>query len=111
MRPLLQAKPVKFAHGPVTARAHEGITTTRVELWRRELKPWQVAAIEKGAGRGMDEFGYQRESKSQTVTDWAKATGEALVEVAFHKVSRIPCAYYHYFHPTNLVSHEKWIGR
>ena len=74
---LLEARPVKFAHGPVTARAHEGITTTRVELWRRELRPWQVAAIEKDAGRGMDEFGCKRESKSQIVTDWAKATWEA----------------------------------
>jgi hypothetical protein len=92
-------------------RSFEEITSARTSLWQRELEPWQVSAIEAVAGRRMEEFGYQRQTKRAGPADLSRAAMEAVVEMTFQKLLRLPSMSYHLLQPTNVAAEQKWLAR
>ena len=91
-------------------RAYQSITPARLPVWRAELKPWQVEAIETTVGPRMEEFGYERQRETAPAS-MARATLEALVEMTFQKFLRLPSLFCSFLQPTNLSAHEKWVAR
>jgi hypothetical protein len=108
---MLQRNPAESDPRPFIRRSYEGITTSRVGLWRQELEPWQLSVIEAVAGHRMQEFGYEPVTKRTSAAHMARATLEALGETTFQKLFRSPSAFYRFFQPANLADEEKWIER
>ncbi len=108
---MLQPNPAEVVPRPEHRRSYEGITAARVTLWREELEPWQVSAVEAVAGREMEAYGYERETKRAAPADMARATVEALVESAIQLVVRSPSAFYGVFQPANLADEQMWMDR
>jgi hypothetical protein len=106
---LLQPDAAEFDPARPVHRAYEKITPARTALWRTELEPWQVSAIEAAAGDRMEEFGYQRQTPG--AAGIFRASLEAVVEMMFQKFFRAPSAFYHFLQPTNLAGEEKWLKR
>jgi hypothetical protein len=106
---LLKPDAAEFDPARPVHRAYEKMTAARTALWRKELEPWQVSAIEAAAGNRMEEFGYERQTGP--ATGMSRASLEAVVEMMFQKVFRSPSAFYHFLHPTNLAGEEKWLKR
>jgi hypothetical protein len=107
---MLRPDPAEIPTG-VNRRSYQGVTPGRIDLWREELKPWQVSAVEAAAGPGMEEYGYRREANRVVFLDQARAAAEAVVENLFQLVRFSPGFFYRLFQPTNLAAEEKWIGR
>jgi len=107
---MLQPDPAEFDPARPVQRAYSRVTAARVGLWRTDLEPWQVMAIEAVADRRMQEFGYERQTNGATGS-MARATLEAVAETAFQKLVRAPSIYYHFLQPTNLAAEEKWFKR
>jgi hypothetical protein len=107
---LLRPDPAEFDPRRPVHRAYEKVTAARTALWRAELKPWQVSAIEAAAGNHMEEFGYSKETTGAPA-DLARASLEAFVEMTFQKFLRSPSIFYHFLQPTNLADEQKWIAR
>jgi Sulfotransferase family len=103
---LLQPDPAEFDPARPVHRAYEKMTPARTALWRTELEPWQVSAIEAAAGDRMEEFGYERQTRG--AAGMSRASLEALVEMTVQKLFRSPSAFYHFLQPTNLADEEKW---
>lgn len=108
---MLERNPAESDPRPYIRRSYEGITPSRVALWRAELEPWQLSVIEAVAGRRMKEFGYEPVTERAPTTHIARATLEALVETTFQKLFRSPSAFYRVFQPANLADEEEWIER
>jgi Sulfotransferase family len=89
----------------------EEITSARVSLWQRELEPWQVSAIETVAGRHMEEFGYERQTKRTRPVHLSRAALEAVVDMTFQKFLRLPSMSYHLLQPTNVAAEQRWLAR
>lgn len=82
----LQPDPAGFDLRRPVHRAYEKMTPARTALWRTELEPWQVSAIEAAAGNRMEQFGYERQTRG--ATGMSRASLEALVEMTFQKFFR-----------------------
>ena len=108
---MLRPDPAEVSTRPEHRRSYEGVTPGRIDLWREELKPWQVSAVEAAAGQGMEEYGYRREANETVFIDRARAGAEAMIENSFQLVIRSPRFFYGLFQPTNLAGEEKWIAR
>ncbi len=106
---MLQPDPAEFDPRRPVHQAYEKMTPARTALWRTELEPWQVSAIEAAAGDRMEQFGYERQTR--VATGMSRASLEALVEMTFQKFFRSPSAFYHFLQPTNLADEEKWQKR
>ena len=108
---MLHAEPRRSeVHEPLR-RAFKPLTNTRLEVWRQELKPWQVAIIEELTGPQMKEFGYARQTPGATFADRGRAVAEATFEMALQKLCRLPCILSDFLQPTNLVRQERWFRR
>ncbi|MGA2435918.1 MAG: sulfotransferase [Bryobacteraceae bacterium] len=108
---LLNANPAERDSQPHNTRSYERITPARLAVWRTALKPWQVAAVEAVAGRLMEEFGYERQTKRAPLASMARAVLEALVETTIQKFLRLPCIFTHVFQPTHLDDEQKRLMR
>jgi hypothetical protein len=108
---MLNANPAEYDSQLQHARSYERITPALLAAWRTKLKPWQVAAVEAVAGRSMEEFGYERQTKRAPLGSIARAMLEALVETTIQKLLRLPCIFYHVFRPTHLDDEQKWLMR
>ncbi|MGO9239920.1 MAG: sulfotransferase family protein [Bryobacteraceae bacterium] len=107
---LLRADPAEADYKRPDFRAYERITPERLALWRTELEPWQVSAIEAVAGPHMQQFGYQRQTGAATAS-LAPATLDALVETTLLKFLRLPSLFYRIFQPANLAVYERLANR
>lgn len=92
-------------------RAYEGLTTTRLGLWRRELAPWQVAVVERVTCEWMDAFGYQRQFSHVPLPDLARGIGDAVLRVTCLKLLHLPATVVRFVHPGDLETEEKWRDR
>ncbi|MGA2436778.1 MAG: sulfotransferase, partial [Bryobacteraceae bacterium] len=108
---MLNPGPAEACTRPNSLRAYDKVTPARVALWRTELKPWQVAAIESAVGGSMEKFGYERHTKSAPLASMARAGAEAVVEMTYKTFFRLPWAFYHFFRPTSLADEYKWKER
>lgn len=106
---MLRADPAEYDAARPVARAWKEITPSRRSLWRQELEPWQVAAIETTVGGQMESYGYERETARVPASAMMRASIEATVEMSFLKVFRFPSALYRRFRPTHLADEQKWI--
>ena len=106
---MLRPDPADFDPGRPVHRAYEKMTPARTALWRTELEPWQVSAIEAAAGNRMEDFGYERQTRGSA--GMSRASLEALVEMTVQKFFRSPSIFYHFLLPTNLADEEKWQKR
>jgi hypothetical protein len=93
---MLNANPAEYDSQLQHARSYERIT------------PALLAAV---AGRSMEEFGYERQTKRAPLGSIARAMLEALVETTIQKLLRLPCIFYHVFRPTPLDDEQKWLMR
>ncbi len=83
---MLRPDPAEFDPRRPVHRAYEKMTPALTPLWRTELEPWQVSAIEAAAGNRMEQFGYERQTRG--ATGMSRASLEALVEMTFQKFFR-----------------------
>jgi hypothetical protein len=108
---LLHPDPAEIADQPEHQRSYQEITSSRIALWREELKPWQVSAIESIAGPDMAKYGYNRDTIAATPWDMTRATAEAAKETALQLLVRSPSILYGIFRPANLADEQKWTDR
>ncbi len=107
---LLEPDPAELDQRRPHHRSYEKMTPARVALWRAQLEPWQVSAIEAVAGNYMEEFGYERQTTDASA-GLARARLDALAETTCQAFLRAPLAFCRFLKPTNLAGQEKWFKR
>jgi hypothetical protein len=90
-------------------RAQQAVTKDRVERWREQLSPQQIALIEWAAGPALQAFGYSPTCQSPAWHERVIAQGASLLEKTQKKFRNLPRLYYHWIQPTQLEKEEALI--
>jgi Sulfotransferase family len=91
-------------------RYQTAVTSSRLEVWRKELTTSQVAQIEWVVGRGLEDFGYAREAPAATALTVLRGIGYAAVDFAGYVLARLPAVWYRLGAPTKIAKYEHWAG-
>lgn len=84
------------------------VTSERLDKWKDELRPQEVALVERIAGARMDEYGYARNGGSVSFAKLIPATAAAALDLARERLRDIPYTWAQLTRPTNLALHEYW---
>lgn len=96
--------------GESMRRSRTGITSSRLELWRKELTVAQVAQIEWAAGPGLESFGYKRSASQASALVVLRGVSCAALEAARFVGARLPSFWYSFGTPAKIAKYEEWTG-
>jgi len=84
------------------------VTSERLEKWREELNPKDVALVERIAGHRLEQYGYARSAGSVSLPGLMQAAAVAAFDLARQRLVEIPCTWTHLTRPTDLALQEYW---
>ena len=87
-------------------RARGGVETTRVERWRQELAPAEIAVIEWVAGAALARYGYAPAAPPASSALRARARLQAAGAGLARRVRQLPALWYRWFRPDRLAAEE-----
>jgi hypothetical protein len=87
------------------------LTTSRVNQWRRELTPEQVAQIEWAVGPHLERFGYAREAPPASILTIVRGVSFAAFVKARRAIATLPALWYGHVKPMAISKHEYWMNR
>lgn len=106
---MLTPDPAEPAHKWWFDRARNAVRSDRVNTWRAQLTPRQVALVEAAAGPFLAEFGYEPSGIPLPAGAWIAARAAAAGQTALAKARSLPRMYTYWLHPTRLAAEEAWI--
>jgi hypothetical protein len=66
------------------------VTPARLDAWKNQLTPHQVAQIEWVLGAAMESFGYQHSASPATALTVLRGVSDAAIDLAGHVITRLP---------------------
>lgn len=90
-------------------RALQPVTKDRIEVWRQQLSPHQIALVEMVAGEMLHTFGYEASGYTVSMTTQVMARLGERISWMQTKLKNIPHLWYYWFQPTRLAREEAWI--
>jgi hypothetical protein len=91
---------------PKSARG--AITRERLEKWREQLSPQDVSLVERIAGEGLENYGYQRSGPSASLAALIPALTMAGFDLVRQRIIQFPYTWFYFTQPTNLPLLEYW---
>jgi len=92
-------------------RAQGPLTRKRVEKWRGDLTPGQVALVECVAGPLLTEMGYEPSGATASAAAKVRGALRATLSAGSRRMRSLPSAWYRWFRPDQLPAEETAIDR
>jgi len=96
------AKPLK--------RPQTAVTSSRLDVWRKQLTATEVAQIEWALGPNLESFGYQREASPASALTVLRGVSYAAFDLARFVTARLPALWYRFGAQTQIAKFEYWSG-
>ncbi len=96
---------------PWFRRAYESVTTERLEKWREQLTPDQVALVEWMVGPLMEELGYARVSSAPSRWRIAREAARYFFDTAGRHIGEFPAVWYGLTRSASIGKQEAAIRR
>ena len=84
------------------------VTRERLQKWKDELSPQDVAIVERVAESRMEQYGYERTGRSASLPGLARATVRAGYDLIRQRLVDIPYTWTNLTSPTDLPRQEYW---
>jgi hypothetical protein len=91
-------------------RSQTAITSSRLELWRKELTAAQIAQIEWVSGPILETFGYERGASQASALIVLRGVSRAAFEAARFVAARLPSFWYSFGTPAKIAKYDDWTG-
>jgi hypothetical protein len=85
---------------------HRKVTRDRVQKWKSQLTPKEVALVEEVAGARLEKYGYERSGPRASIPTLIQGVAGAGYDLAREGARQLPHAWYFLTRPRNLVLHE-----
>lgn len=96
---------------PWFRRAHEPVTTERLEMWREQLTADDVALVEWAVGPQMEELGYRRVSSVTPRWRIAREASHYFFITALRHIGEFPAAWYSLTRSASIRKQEAAVQR
>jgi hypothetical protein len=90
--------------------ARAAVTASRVDAWRDQLTPLEVAQIEWVVGSRLEAFGYAREALPASAIAVLRGVTYAAFDFGRALIPRLPAVWYRFAAPARIASFEYWSG-